>query len=388
VADQQLVEIARALSLDSRLVILDEPTAVLSLPEREKLFSIIAGLRRDGIAVLYISHRLDEIFTLSQRVSVFRDGRLVSTADTAAVTERDVVRQMIGGEVDALQRISVAHHQADCRIRASNGVALLEVMQQTGPARRTFTVGAGEIVGIAGFVGSGRSRLGRTIAGLKPAGSTPRRAARADAQVRLEVRLEGRPIDVTSPAEASASGIVYLTEDRKRDGLFRPLDVLANTSAASLHRISTAGVIRFSRERALCESLLNRMRLKAASLRSGVHELSGGNQQKVVFARGLLQEPKVLICDEPTRGVDVGAKREIHQLLIALAEHGVAILVISSEFSELKLLCDRFLVMSGGAVVADLRAEEASEERLLAIASGLGDGARPRSAAGKTDRLH
>ena len=176
------------------------------------------------------------------------------------------------------------------------------------------------------------------------------------------------------PADASACGIVYLTEDRKRDGLFRPLSILANTSAASLHRISPGGFIRFARERELCGSFLTRMRLKAASLRSGVHQLSGGNQQKVVFARGLLQQPKVLICDEPTRGVDVGAKREIHQLLISLAEQDVGILVISSEFAELKVLCDRFLVMSGGLIVADLSADEASEERLLAIASGLGDG--------------
>ena len=357
VADQQLVEIARALSFESRLLILDEPTAVLSVPEQHKLFDIIGALRTRGIAVLYISHRLEEIFTLADRVSVFRDGRHRATLQIRETRESEIVRLMVG-ELDTVAA-------ADPGQRSF--APLLEAHWTHRDRSHRLAVGRGEIVGVAGFVGSGRSRVARRIAGMGP---DP-----------MRVTLEDRPIAGHGVARTTREGVVYVTEDRKRDGLFAPLRVLPNVTASALRRVTTLGLMRFSLERALSAPPLARLRLKADSTQLPVSALSGGNQQKVIFARALLQQPRVLICDEPTRGVDVGAKQEIYGLLRELAADGVGILVVSSEFAELRALCDRIVVMMDGCLVADLPATVA-EDHLLMAASGINTATIPNRTPG------
>jgi ABC-type sugar transport system ATPase subunit len=349
VAEQQLVEIARAISHHGRILILDEPSAVLSLPEQERLFTVLRRLKSEGITILYISHRLAEIFSLCDRASVFREGRLVTTAATAGMQESDIIAAMIGRLAAAVER-------------TQSGAVLprqLALEACFGPPARPsrLDVRAGEVVGIAGFVGAGRTELARALVGCSDTRS-------------IDLRIGGKKVLPRSPAEAARHGLVYVTEDRKRDGLFGRLSVLINTTAASLPDITRFGLIKFGRERRTGQAILTRLRLKAPSLDIGITALSGGNQQKVVFARALLQKPKVLICDEPTRGVDVGAKEEIYGLIGALATEGVGVVVISSEFSELLRLCDRILVMKDHAIVATFMRGEAGETALLQAAGG------------------
>jgi len=358
VAEQQLVEIARALSRRGRVLILDEPTAVLSLPEQDKLFAALRRLRAEGLTVLYVSHRLAEIFSLCDRVSVFREGRLVSVDRTADLCEQDIVAAMIGRPAPAMAEACV-------RDVASAPLALAATFGP--PERRSrLDVRAGEVVGVAGFVGAGRTELAHALIGCSD-------------DRRVELRLGSVRATPRSPAEAARHGLVYVTEDRKRDGLFGARDVLANTTAASLADVSRAGIMDFARERRVGQDILSRLKLKSPSLDTAVTALSGGNQQKVVFARALLQRPKVLICDEPTRGVDVGAKEEIYALIGRLAGDGVGIVVISSEFPELLRLCDRIVVMREHIVVANYARGEADEAMLLQASAGLTPAPRSRS---------
>jgi ABC-type sugar transport system ATPase subunit len=358
VAQQQLVEIARALSLDARVLILDEPTAVLSLHEQQNLFAIVTKLRAEGLLILYVSHRLDEIFRIADRVTVLRDGRKVRTLATASATQAELVRLMIGHDVrDRLPLPEVGGERP-----------LLEVTWRGGHGRApsSFALRPGEILGIAGFVGAGRTRLARAIIGMGAPGASGA----------IEVVSEGQRRTIRSPAEAIALGILYVTEDRKREGLFASLPVLANATAAALPMLSRAGVLRARAERERAHAILADLRLVAHSLDVPVSELSGGNQQKVVLGRALLRAPKVLICDEPTRGVDVGAKDELYGILIRLAAAGVGIIVISSEVKELLMLSHRVLVMRDGAVVAEFESAQASENQILLAATGAGAGSR------------
>jgi len=348
VAQQQLVEIARALAVDARVLILDEPTAVLSLREQENLFSIIRGLKADGLLVLYVSHRMEEIFSICDRATVLRDGRLVGTVDIAQTSQADIVRMMIGQDLAA------------SRFEAPDpGEPILSVALDEGPHSRV-TVHRGEIVGLAGLVGAGRTEFARRLIGLGADG-------------RVEMDVDGKRVTVRSPAEALRHGIVYLTEDRKRDGLFSNLSILWNASAGALGRFATRGLLRFSEERQDGGSILERLRLVASSIDVPVSELSGGNQQKVVFGRALLCRPRVLICDEPTRGVDVGAKEEIYRLLVELAGEGVAIVFISSEMKELLRVTHRLLVMRDGAIVRAFETSATSEEEVLLAATGTAE---------------
>jgi len=358
VAQRQLVEIARALSIDARILILDEPTAVLSLHEQDNLFAIVARLRAAGLLILYVSHRLGEIFRIADRVTVLRDGRKVATLATASATQAELVRLMIGHDVrDRLPLPEVG-----------DGRPLLEVTWHGGCGlpSSSFALRRGEILGIAGFVGAGRTRLARAIIGVGGPGAS-------DA---VEVNITGQGRRIRSPADAIAQGILYVTEDRKREGLFANLPVLANTTAAALPMLSRAGVLRARAERARANAILAELRLVAHSLDVPVSELSGGNQQKVVLGRALLRAPKVLICDEPTRGVDVGAKDELYGILIRLADAGVGIIVISSEVKELLMLSHRVLVMRDGGVVAEFEAAQASEDQILLAATGAGAGSQ------------
>jgi ABC-type sugar transport system ATPase subunit len=352
VAEQQQVEIARALSMESQVLILDEPTAVLSLPEQEKLFAIVRRLKSEGVAILFISHRMEEIYDLCDRVTVFRDGRIIRTDAISNLDETDLIEAMVGHK---LATRGVSGQRSESVKRKSK--PLLSV--RFGPAEQSscFSLNCGEVIGIAGFVGSGRTALARGIIGC-------------DDAMTAELMLDGEAVVIKSPAEAALLGLSYITEDRKRDGLFGCLSILTNVNASSLSRVSRWGMMSASAEWLTGSAVLSQLRLQASSLGAGVTSLSGGNQQKVVFARGLLQKPRVLICDEPTRGIDVGAKEEIYQLILTLAAAGIGVIIISSEFSELLRLSDRILVMHDGVLTDIIDRDDADEHVLLAAASG------------------
>ena len=350
VADRQLVELARALSTEARILILDEPTAVLSGTEQAKLFSVIRTLRERGLLVVYISHRLEEIFEIADKVSVMRDGALVATRDKSALTSAELVRLMTGREVAA--------NTAPAPLPGDRKVALtLNGIIEDGTR---LELREGEILGLAGLVGAGRTAIAHRIAGLR------RRTG-------FSAVIDGSPLP-DDPAQPLAAGIVYMTEDRKRDGIFGPLAVTANASVASLDRFSRGGLLRLRHERAEAGAVLRGLRLVAASLETPIEALSGGNQQKVLFARALLARPKVLICDEPTRGVDVGAKEEIYAVLRRLAGEGVAIILISSELNEVLALSHRIAVVRHGRVSALMDNVGLDEHALLVAATGAGEG--------------
>jgi rhamnose transport system ATP-binding protein len=349
--EQQLVEIARALGADARILIMDEPTSSLSDREVENLFRVIRELRGHGVGVVYISHRLEELPHIADRVSALRDGALVGTHPMAAVGKADLIRMMVGRELAAvfpkitapLGEVVLETHHLGCREGDVRDVSL--------------SVRSGEILGLAGLVGAGRTELARTLFGVTP----------ADAG---EIRMRGRRVVIDSPARAVASGIAYLPEDRRRHGVVLDLSVAANTTLAILPHLSRFGWLDHLREREIAADYEQRLGVKTASLDAPVNSLSGGNQQKVALARWLAAKPEVLILDEPTQGVDVGAKAEIHRLMGELALQGMAIIMISSELPEVLGMSDRIAVMHAGKVVGVLERAEATQEKILALALG------------------
>jgi rhamnose transport system ATP-binding protein len=349
--EQQLVEIARALGADARILIMDEPTASLSDREVARLFRVIRDLRGQGVGILYVSHRLDELFQVADRVTALRDGCLVGTRPMTDVDRAELIRMMVGREITsvfpkrqvALRDVVLELRGVGCRESGIRGVSL--------------SVRAGEILGLAGLMGAGRTELARVLFGLTP----------ADAG---EVRLRGQPVVIRSPARAVELGIAYVPEDRRRHGVILEMPVASNTSLAILKKVSTFGWIDFARERTVAESFVRRLGIRTASLDAPVGDLSGGNQQKVALARWLAAEPAVLILDEPTQGVDVGAKAEIHRLMGELASKGLAILMISSELPEVFGMSDRIAVMHGGTVAGVLDRAEATQEKVLTLALG------------------
>ena len=349
VAQRQQVELARALSTSARILILDEPTAVLSPRDWENLRRIIRHMIREGHLILYVSHRLEEVFAIADRITVFRNGRAVATGATSAMTQRELVQLMTGREARTVAALTPPQAVAD--------PPLLSVAIQSEHGPSSFHLNRGEIVGLGGLVGSGRTALARSLIGLTP-GMHP------------TIAIDGKPVHVKKPRQAFAHGIAYLTEDRKRDGLFSNLSVTVNCSAATLPAYSPWGILREDTERSACASILQQLGLVARSLEMAAAELSGGNQQKVVMARALLARPRILICDEPTRGVDVQAKVEIYELLLKLAAEGVGILLISSEFSELLSLTHRILVVRQAAIARELVTADTTEELLLFAAAG------------------
>jgi len=356
VCSQQLVEIAKALTLNCRVLILDEPTAALTELESAALFRILHDLKAQGIGIIYISHRMVEIFAHSDRATVLRDGRDVHCGDIADTTPDALVRSMVGRDLGNYyppkQEAAAAVDEAP----------LLEVQDLADGDRVhgvSFALRRGEILGIAGLMGAGRSELAETVCGLR----RPSRGA---------VRLQGRPLAIRRYADALKHGIAYLSEDRKEAGVFLDLPIEQNVSSMALHRVrSRWGLVRRSLERRLATGLGRELNLKSDGVAIEADSLSGGNQQKVAIAKLLATQPAVLLMDEPTRGVDVGAKSEIHHILRRLADQGVGVIVISSELPEIIGLCDRALVIREGRVAGEMRSDEMSEEGLLRLASGL-----------------
>ncbi|MBZ0226841.1 MAG: sugar ABC transporter ATP-binding protein [Bauldia sp.] len=345
IADQQMVEIARALAGDSRLIIMDEPTAALTPREVETLFSIARRLRDEGRTIVFISHRLEEVRALTDRVTIFRDGNKVATEAIHDLTDADIIRQMIGRPL----REYMHKHGA------AIGDVALKVDRLGKPglfADISFEVRKGEIVGLGGLVGAGRTDVARAIFGVAPAEEGT-------------ISIDGKPVVIADPSEAIGLGLAFVPEDRAVAGIFRTPPAEENITAAIPRQIAPGGVIRRALEKALAQESVRRLRIRLASMRQPIGELSGGNQQKAILARWLLTDPKVLILDEPTRGIDVGVKAEFYEMIGELAESGRAILLISSELPELVSLCDRVLVMSEGRLTADLPRGEATQESIM-----------------------
>ena len=355
--EQQMVEIARALGADARVLILDEPTASLTTREVEALLDLVRRLRAQGVGIIYISHRLDEVLAVADRITVLRDGRTVSTEEARLMSAADLVTRMIGNDL---------HDPPPPEARRQQDVAL-EIQslssRDAGIADVSLAVRRGEILGLAGLVGSGRTQLAETIFGITP----------ADAG---EIRVSGRGLEVRNPAQAIAAGLAYVPEDRRRHGVVMEMSVAANRSMASLAGIARRGLIDFRAERAAAARDIAALRITPASPLAAVATLSGGNQQKVAIARWLATSPSVLILDEPTQGVDVRAKGEIHRMVRQLADQGLAVLLISSDLPELLALSDRVAVMRTGTIVGTLAREAASRQAVLALALG-GDQQRP-----------
>jgi rhamnose transport system ATP-binding protein len=350
IADQQIVEIAKALSFDARVIVMDEPTAALSGAEVERLFTVARTLQEQGAAVLFISHRLGEVFTLCQRVTIMRDGRHVFSGPLEGLTSDDLVRRMVGRELGTL-----FPKQATTR-----GEVALSVRRLTREGVFTdvsFDVHQGEIVGLAGLVGAGRSEVARAAFGID----------RRDAG---QVTVEGRDLPAASPTAAMAAGMGLVPEDRREQGLVMDLSIARNASLASLGRLRRGVLIRSADEQKLAADWATRLRLKFARFSDPVSTLSGGNQQKVVLGKWLARRPSILIVDEPTRGIDVGTKAEVHRLLSDLAGQGVAVLMISSDLPEILGMADRVLVMHEGRLTAELSREEATEQTVMFAATG------------------
>lgn len=348
IADQQMVEIARALASDSRLIIMDEPTAPLTPKEAKTLFKIARRLRDEGRTIIFISHRLEEVRALCDRVTIFRDGSKIATEAIGALSDTDIIRLMIGRPLK-----EHIHKQ-----RTMIGDVALEVESLTLPGvffDIGFTVRKGEIVGLGGLVGAGRTDVARAIFGVAPAASG-------------RIRVDGKEVAIAGPPDAIALGLAFVPEDRALAGIFRTLSVEQNITAAIPRRIAPGGVIRRSLEQALASKSVRKLRIRLASLRQPIGELSGGNQQKSILARWLLTDPSVLILDEPTRGIDIGVKAEFYDMIGELAASGRAILLISSELPELLALCDRVLVMSEGRLTANLSRAEATPESIMSAA--------------------
>jgi rhamnose transport system ATP-binding protein len=349
--EQQLVEIARALGAEAKVLIMDEPTASLSEEDTQNLFRVIRELRARGVGIIYISHRLEELPLIADRVTVLRDGHTIDTRLMKDVDRQELIRLMVGRE------LSTVFPKREVPI----GEVVLELRsvgnQAAGVRKVDLTVRAGEIIGLAGLVGAGRTELARTIFGLTPADEG-------------EILLHGERVNITSPAAAIQHGIAYVPEDRRRHGVVLDLPISHNITLATLDRLAKFGALDFQQERKLAVEYINRFAVKTPATFAPVATLSGGNQQKVALSRWLATEPRVLILDEPTQGIDVGAKAEIHTLMGDLAARGLAILMISSELPEVLGMSDRVAVMHAGTVVDVLPRAEATQQNVLSLALG------------------
>lgn len=350
--NQQVVEITKALSRNARVLVLDEPTSSLSLQEANLLFDRLRQLKQQNITIIYVSHHLEEVFAISDRIVVLRDGKMVGSRVTAETDEREIVGLMVGRELDAVGKWKGNDH---------TGLALLQV---SNFSRRgafedvTFSVQSGEILTFFGLVGAGRTEVARALMGL-------------DTATGGQVVLHGKPVRISHPGLALRQGMVYLSEDRKREGLFLDKSIKENFLVSNLHRVAPRGWLRWDILRKMVQKYTKQLDVRTPSLDQKLRNLSGGNQQKVMLGMWLATEPDVLLVDEPTRGIDVGTKQEIHRLLRELADQGKAIMVISSDLPEALSISDRIAVMRRGRLVGILPRAEATQERVMELAAGV-----------------
>jgi ribose transport system ATP-binding protein len=349
VAIQQIVEIARAVQRNARVLILDEPTSAVGGRERDQLMKVMRTLRDSGVGIILVSHKLEEVFALSDRITVLKDGRRVGTLKTAETHPDEVVRMMVGRELTHLfpDRSKIVARP------------FMEIRDFSGPgfADISMTIRSGEILGMFGLTGSGRTELARTIFGdLKRTGG--------------QLEINGEPRTLSSTRQAMQAGIAYITEDRKLDGLFLGMSVCRNIAAVCLKALSGLVFMNRTKENRLASDSIASLDIKASSVQQPIDSLSGGNQQKVLFAKWLARQPSMLIADEPTRGIDIGAKAEVHLLLRKLAENGTAVMMISSELPEIIGMCDRIAVMHEGSLIKVFAGDEATEEAVGAVALG------------------
>jgi len=355
VGQRQMIEIAKALSAQSKVIVMDEPTASLSHHETSVLLGLVKRLRERGIAVVYISHRLEEIFELADRVTVLRDGRTVSTMPIAQVTRETLVRQMVDRELSELYGEPQSHASEERVLEVRN----LTLRQKKAADARirdiSFTLHRGEVLGIAGLVGSGRTEIMEMIFGMRPSTGS--------------ILMEGVPVAIRNPHDAIRAGIGFVTEDRKAQGLVLGMSVRENFSLTHLSRYSPFQFVQHARERSSCMEYVRMLGIKTPGVEQKVVNLSGGNQQKVVIAKWVARNPKVLIVDEPTRGIDVGAKAEVHALIARLAAQGIGVIVISSDLLEVLAVSDRILTVREGRLSGELHRAEASQEKVMALAT-------------------
>lgn len=351
IAQQQLVEIAKALSHHARIMVLDEPTSALTGAEAETLFAILRDLAAQGAGIIYISHRLTEVFQLSDRITVLRDGLNVATEETGKLDQSAVIKLMVGREMSQLFPV----------IRHALGEVVFEAQNISSPPRVkdvSFAVRKGEVLGIAGLMGAGRSELLMAMFGASEAGSSG------------QVFVDGHEVDIRFPGDAIRLGIAFVTEDRRRFGLVLDASILHNLTLAALHQISARMLTNEANEMSLGDSIVRDLQIKAPSLFTAVGTLSGGNQQKVVLGKWLMAKPKILFLDEPTRGIDVGAKEEFYRRIDELAKQGLAIVLVSSELEEILGLSDRIIVLHQGTVVKEFSRADATSDKIMACAVG------------------
>jgi inositol transport system ATP-binding protein len=353
VAQAQMVEIAKAIAFDARIIIMDEPTSAITEREVTALHKIIGQLREAGTAIIYITHKMDEVFSISDEITVFRDGTWVSTENAKDMTREGLISLMVGRELTAL------FPKSDAKI----GEVILEV-KNLNRGRQvkdvSFSVRRGEILGFAGLMGSGRTEVLETVFGIHAAESG-------------SIKVNGKEIKIREPFQAIAAGIGLLTEDRKKTGIMGVLSVRDNMSVAALPRFTLGGILRKPMIEKQCEEQRQALSLKTPSLNQQIQNLSGGNQQKVLLSRWLLTDPDILIIDEPTRGIDVGAKSEIHRLMSELAKQGKAIIMVSSEMPEILGMSDRVVVMCEGRLVGEVSRREATQEKIMELATQFSD---------------
>ena len=345
-----MIEIAKALMVDAKVIIMDEPTAALTQSETEVLFKVVKSLREKGVSIVYISHRMEEIFELCDRITILRDGSYIATKAIKDTDMNDVVKMMIGRE------IGERYPQRDCKI----GDVMLDVQNLACPGvfeKVSFQVRAGEVLGVSGLMGAGRTEIMQAIFGNMP-------------HVTGKIIIDGREVQNKSPQQAMKNGIGFITEDRKVEGLMLEESIMKNISMANLGRISRHGVLDKKAEQNLVKRGIEELHIKCFGPQHECDNLSGGNQQKVVFAKWIYTEPKVLILDEPTRGVDIGAKKEIYNIINDLAAKGVAIIMVSSELPEVLGMSDRIMVVREGMVRGVLDKKEADQENIMILATG------------------
>lgn len=352
-SQRQLVEIAKAIAQDARILVMDEPTAPLSVAEVEKLFAIIRDCRARGVCVIYISHRIDELFAIADRVTVLRDGKVVETKNIASITRPELIGLMVGRELSE-------NYPARQSCRDAPALELRKV-SGNGDVDISFTIHEGEIVGVAGLVGAGRTELAKAVYGAAPVDSG-------------QILIAGKQVRIRSPRDAIVAGLGLIPEDRKEEGCFLGMSVSWNISLPSIRRLAPRMVVHTKDEQALAAKYRSLLQIRTPSLEQQVGNLSGGNQQKVVVAKTLATDSRVIIFDEPTRGIDVGARHEIYRLMAGLAAEGKAIMMITSDMEELLGMSDRIVVLAGGRLAGILDKQEFSQRRVLELASGSIDG--------------